>query len=1190
MKNLGRITLVVISLIVLSVVSHAAIRGGVGATKLEGLLGNYVLKAGDTMTGTLTLGADAKIFAESYIDTSGNIWSIKATPGSASTAVIVALEAASTNWDTGGTVLKLSSYDAQAALIKGYSDTTEKFTVTRAGGVTISDNLKLTGGGSIVTTTNGDLTLAPDGTGDIVISNNQIVSESHTDTSGNIWSIKATPASESTATLLRIEAAGTNWGIGSRSLELISEDDSCYPLIINNGLSATAAIGRAGNAFFFGGIDLKTSGSIITEDNTDLTFIPSGAGITIVGDAGSTGQGLNTNDDLLVTGKLEIDGDSYFDADAYINGDWIRIADDTQLQLGDSQDFRMEWNTDNESPNTFKMGVSAADRNIVICEGTDLGVSFNHAQQTNPTLWIQSSDGTTITDWLSLSHDQTDARIQTGAGNLSIGSQSDTKGLGNNGDLFVSGNMETGGTAYLDTLEVMSEGYFPEDTPLLFATSDDPALLTYDTNQTVNSFMLFTSPVSNSLIIAPLDGYEEDYGHAQQADPTLFIQSGDLVNFDAMLSLSHDQTDGLIQTGDGGIKLLAADGFIVQIGDAGSQGHFGENTDSALYVSGWLEVDGESYFDDLTTHTNNLLITDNNNLQFGTDADFIMQYDTNQTNDALMIGTSIDSETIIITQKADVNVDFGHAQQTNPTVFIQSADETTTDDYLSLSHDQTNVRILSGSGNISFGLGNDSNTLTATDDVYVTGKLEVDGIVYADSDLKLIGDMTLVAGGQINSTSNSNVVLIPHGTGITQIGDAGSPGNLGTPTNDDLFVSGRIEVDGISYFDGLLTANSSIKLAAQKAIYQSSATGAIIPGDTWQTNNALSIQPAVASGNALLIYTFENQGTDFAHPQQTNPTLFIQSASTEGDMHISFVHDQTDARIKSGSGNVSIGSGNDTHSLNSVNDLFVSGDLEVDGMAYFDTGSIYLSETSTPSPVADFGAVYTQSDNELYFQDGAGVEHTVVVTDKNYGEMYWNNNGNPTVIETANTPIMVRETTTGLVNGWTYNAGSTGLISQFADGTGKVNVNCEEHLLETGDEVSIRGTTNYNGIWTITNIDQDWFSIPDTWVANDGEADWDEGSYLEAGTGTAGKYATSYSISGTEAGGGGSDWISQLYVNSTGCPKCIGKRKMVTNDYGNLIGHSIMTIADGDRIYLTVKSTGTNNLTVQYGNLDLHRL
>jgi len=44
------------------------------------------------------------------------------------------------------------------------------------------------------------------------------------------------------------------------------------------------------------------------------------------------------------------------------------------------------------------------------------------------------------------------------------------------------------------------------------------------------------------------------------------------------------------------------------------------------------------------------------------------------------------------------------------------------------------------------------------------------------------------------------------------------------------------------------------------------------------------------------------------------------------------------------------------------------------------SGSIHFVETTTPTPIANYGAIYAKSDNKLYFQDGAGVEHTVTIS------------------------------------------------------------------------------------------------------------------------------------------------------------------------------------------------------------------
>jgi len=45
--------------------------------------------------------------------------------------------------------------------------------------------------------------------------------------------------------------------------------------------------------------------------------------ITQIGDAGVTSHALNTNDDLYLSGRIEVDGYSYFDDLVYLNGGYI---------------------------------------------------------------------------------------------------------------------------------------------------------------------------------------------------------------------------------------------------------------------------------------------------------------------------------------------------------------------------------------------------------------------------------------------------------------------------------------------------------------------------------------------------------------------------------------------------------------------------------------------------------------------------------------------------------------------------------------------------------------------------------------------------------------------------------------------------------------------------------------------------
>jgi len=47
------------------------------------------------------------------------------------------------------------------------------------------------------------------------------------------------------------------------------------------------------------------------------------------------------------------------------------------------------------------------------------------------------------------------------------------------------------------------------------------------------------------------------------------------------------------------------------------------------------------------------------------------------------------------------------------------------------------------------------------------------------------------------------------------------------------------------------------------------------------------------------------------------------------------------------------------------------------GFMFRGSGALHLFETTTPTAVTNYGAIYTKNDNELYFQDGAGNEKTV---------------------------------------------------------------------------------------------------------------------------------------------------------------------------------------------------------------------
>lgn len=115
--------------------------------------------------------------------------------------------------------------------------------------------------------------------------------------------------------------------------------------------------------------------------------------------------------------------------------------------------------------------------------------------------------------------------------------------------------------------------------------------------------------------------------------------------------------------------------------------------------------------------SSNQKFLDDIQLQCGSDADAAIEWDTAQTQDDLVIGLS-GSNNLRITEKADMSVNYALAVSTNPQMCIMSADQTDTNDYFCIRHNQTNAQMLTGTGGfdiqgsiVNTGAGNDGDVL-----------------------------------------------------------------------------------------------------------------------------------------------------------------------------------------------------------------------------------------------------------------------------------------------------------------------------------------------------------------------------------------------------------------------------------------------------------------------------------------------
>lgn len=133
-----------------------------------------------------------------------------------------------------------------------------------------------------------------------------------------------------------------------------------------------------------------------------------------------------------------------------------------------------------------------------------------------------------------------------------------------------------------------------------------------------------------------------------------------------------------------------------------------------------------------------------------------------QTPDSVVIGLPATSLSLIIAERADFASDWAHALQTNPTLYIQSADGASTTKWLSLAHNTANGVISTGLGPVALPNGSAVASATAlplpTGNIFhVTGTTTITSITTTG----FSGGMTIVLifDGVLTFTDGNNLKL-----------------------------------------------------------------------------------------------------------------------------------------------------------------------------------------------------------------------------------------------------------------------------------------------------------------------------------------------------------------------------------------------------------------------------------------------
>lgn len=254
---------------------------------------------------------------------------------------------------------------------------------------------------------------------------------------------------------------------------------------------------------------------------------------------------------------------------------------------------------------------------------------------------------------------------------------------------------------------------------------------------------------------------------------------------------------------------------------------------------------------------------------------------------------------------------------------------------------------------------------------------------------------------------------------------------------------------------------------------------------------------------------------------------------------------------------------------------------------------ILLKETTTPTAVSGSMKVYTKTDNKLYVQDGAGVEHEVSEADLLHGEFFVNGNGTATVITDASKPVALEIGASDHLKDFTFQGGSNGVITNTADNSTVLRITDASHGLVTGDIVTINGlaTASQNAMTKITRIDDNTFDCDDITFATASETGtWQMGSYLLVPAGGAGDYRVMFTATATAASAN-KTYTAQLVVGITLDDPMISEVRLASTDVSMMGFGGIHTLAVADRVWICLNGlTDGTNITLKHFNLSLNRI
>lgn len=218
----------------------------------------------------------------------------------------------------------------------------------------------------------------------------------------------------------------------------------------------------------------------------------------------------------------------------------------------------------------------------------------------------------------------------------------------------------------------------------------------------------------------------------------------------------------------------------------------------------------------------------------------------------------------------------------------------------------------------------------------------------------------------------------------------------------------------------------------------------------------------------------------------------------------------------------------------------------------------------------------------------------LVITNPKYGEMYLYEGTVALAILDTDVYHAGYGASQGQLSGFVFSQGYSRTISSVEENVAGVSIKVNTstaHGLDTGDVVTLNGTTDYNGTKTVLSAPSSTQIVVAGTYGVTRTGTLLRGDYLKVSAGGAGKYLCTMALC-ADVAANGKTFKFEINVNAVAADNIVIEEVFQTgSQYKQMCSSGVLVLVENDRVWMSVKNkTDTADITFRHGNINLCRI